>query len=459
MPSRRSTRTASTQASRVGPTLASGARNVRPAASASLAEAADRTYRAPAHSKSAKRQSAQGRIGLALAGGGPLGAIYELGALAALAESLEGLDFTDLHVYVGVSSGGFIAAGLANGYTPIEMFRMFIESDAIHEPFDPAVLMRPAFREYLKRAASVPPLLAKSLGYYLSNPIGHGFFASFQRLSQALPTGIFNNAGIGAWLERLFARPGHSNDFRRLGHKLYLVATDLDSGATVEFGAPGFDHVPISQAVLASAALPGLFPPVEIDGRYYVDGALKKTLHASVALKEHARLVLCINPLVPFDASSRTHTHRSSVIEGGLPLVLSQTFRAIIHSRMQVGMGKYDTEFPRADVVLFEPKRNDADMFFTNIFSYSSRKRVCEHAYQKTRAELWQRRHALGPVLGRHGVRLDLDRVRDPGLSLVRSEAEPKPRGGTSAMRVTASLTDCLDDLDRWVKIAALKSA
>lgn len=48
-------------------------------------------------------------------------------------------------------------------------------------------------------------------------------------------------------------------------------------GAIYELGAPGFDHVPISQAVLASTALPGLFPPVEIDGRFYVDGALKKT--------------------------------------------------------------------------------------------------------------------------------------------------------------------------------------
>jgi len=168
---------------------------------------------------------------------------------------------------------------------------------------------------------------------------------------------------------------------------------------------------------------------------------------------------LCINPLVPFDASSSSHPHRSSVIEGGLPLVLSQTFRAIIHSRMQVGMGKYDTEFPHADVVLFEPNRNDADMFFTNIFSYSSRKRLCEHAYQKTRAELWQRRHELAPVLGRHGVRLDLDLVRDPALSLVRSPAKPKPKRGTAAMRAASALAHCLDDLDRWVKVAALKTA
>ena len=53
------------------------------------------------------------RIGLALAGGGPLGAIYEIGALCALDEALVGLELTQLSGYVGVSAGGFVAAGLA----------------------------------------------------------------------------------------------------------------------------------------------------------------------------------------------------------------------------------------------------------------------------------------------------------------------------------------------------------
>ena len=65
------------------------------------------------------------RIGLALAGGGPLGAIYELGALCALDEALEGLDLNDCEHYVGVSAGGFIAAGLANGMRPRELCAAF----------------------------------------------------------------------------------------------------------------------------------------------------------------------------------------------------------------------------------------------------------------------------------------------------------------------------------------------
>ena len=56
--------------------------------------------------------------GIALAGGGPLGAIWEIGALVALDEALVGIDFADCDVYVGVSSGSFVAAGLANGISP-----------------------------------------------------------------------------------------------------------------------------------------------------------------------------------------------------------------------------------------------------------------------------------------------------------------------------------------------------
>ena len=217
---------------------------------------------------------------------------------------------------------------------------------------------------------------------------------SLATLSHAVPTGMFDNRSIDRFLHRLFAAPGRTNDFRRLGRKLFLVATNLDTGASVTFGAPGRDDVPISKAIEASAALPGLFPPVRIGNEYFVDGALNKTLHASVALDEGIDLLLCVNPLVPFDASGATRNGRITVDKlshGGLPVVLSQTFRAIIHSRMKVGMDKYRRQYPDADVLLFEPDREDADMFFASIFSYSQRKRLCAAAYQKTRRNLAER--------------------------------------------------------------------
>lgn len=422
-----------------------------------MAAHADRRKRAAARG-GARRAEAKPRIGLALAGGGPLGAVYELGTLAALAESLEGIDFNALDVYVGVSAGGFIAAGLANGVTPGEMCRMFVESDAHERPFDPAVLLRPALREYLRRAAALPPVLLDVAWSYLSNPLGQGLMAPLARLGRTIPTGIFDNQAIHRFLARAFAEPGRTNDFRKLAHELYLIATDLDSGRSVQFGTPGRDDIPISLAVQASAALPGLFPPVEIGAHHYVDGALKKTLHASVALDRGVRLLLGINPLVPYDA----HLPRpgggrpEKLVEGGLPAVLAQTFRSIIHSRMQVGMQRYESEYPGADIVLFEPNRNDAEMFFTNIFSYASRRRLAEHAYQKTRKELLERRHALAPVLARHGIGIRFDVLTDPDRHLVRRHARRRAPLGIKA--AADRLTHCLDDLARWVELAPAAS-
>ena len=173
---------------------------------------------------------------------------------------------------------------------------------------------------------------------------------SLATLSHAVPTGhVRQPVDRPLSCSSLFAAPGRTNDFRQLGRKLFLVATNLDTGASVTFGAPGRDHVPISKAIEASAALPGLFPPVQIGGEYFVDGALNKTLHASVALDEGVDLLLCVNPLVPFDASGAARSGRLTVDKlshGGLPLVLSQTFRAIIHSRMKVGMEKYRRQYP-----------------------------------------------------------------------------------------------------------------
>jgi predicted acylesterase/phospholipase RssA len=394
-------------------------------------------------------------MGLALAGGGPLGAVYEIGVLMALSEALDGLDLNEFDAYVGVSAGSFIAAGLANGLSPAYLYRMFIDSDSAEVPFEPEMLLKPAIGEYAQRAASVPSLLLESLREYLRNPVQRDFLASFQRLSRAIPTGVFNNAGIDDFLTRLFSLPGLSNDFRRIRKPLFLVATDLDSGTSIAFGTKGFDHVPISTAIQASAALPGLYPPVQVDGHWYVDGALKKTLHASVALKAGARLVFCINPLVPFDAklaSHERHLKQRKLVDGGLPVVLAQTFRAIIHSRMKTSLAKYDIEYKDADVILFEPGRDDADMFFTNVFSYADRKRLSEQAYRKTREELLRRHDELGPKLARHGVRINLGVLTDPHRSLARRMGQLKRRRARNMGLTALRLSDTLDDLARAVR-------
>ncbi len=277
-----------------------------------------------------------------------------------------------------------------------------------------------------------------------------------------MPTGIFDNSAIHEFLTRLFSAPGRSNDFRALRHKLFIVATDLDSGRSVSFGTPGWDDIPIAEAVLASAALPGLFPPVEIRGRHYVDGALMMSLNASLALKEGAKLLLCVNPLVPFDADAaakRESEPRTPLVEGGLPLVLAQTFRSVIYSRMHTGVRRYRREFPDANVVMFEPAREDAEFFFADLFSYAHRKQLAEHAYQRTRAELRRRYRELRPILARHGVAIDDEVLADSRRTLAgacRGREAHRIRHGAGPLRqLDHALTRLAGSLDE----RALRSA
>ena len=113
-----------------------------------------------------RRPPAHPRIALALAGGGPLGAIYEIGALCALSESLQGLDFNDLDHYVGVSAGGFIAAGPQREAAALLQRSAFDEPDASQLP-----LVEKALAGELDPAARVVTILCDRAERYYSTKL------------------------------------------------------------------------------------------------------------------------------------------------------------------------------------------------------------------------------------------------------------------------------------------------
>jgi len=351
-------------------------------------------------------------IGLALAGGGPEGAVWEIGALRALDEAIEGIDLNRVHTYVGVSAGAFVSACLANRLTPAQLVRSVVATDPGAHPFFAGTLFTPAIGEFARRGLMTPKLLFDAVRDWMQQPHEAGLLESLTRVSRALPSGVFDNEPLRAYLAHVFGLAGRTDDFRRLGQNLVIVATDLDSGHETRFGLPPFDDVPISTAVQASTALPGLYPPVEIRGRFYVDGVLLKTLHASVALDAGCSLVVCVNPIVPVDTAEAAAVgamRHGRLVNRGLPTILSQTFRTMVHSRLNVGMAAYAPRYPGRDVVLIEPSRDDYRMFFTNIFRFSSRKHVIEHAYRSTRRQLRERADELGPIFDRHGLKLRTD--------------------------------------------------
>jgi predicted acylesterase/phospholipase RssA len=389
------------------------------------------------------------RFGLALAGGGPLGAFYEVGCLHAIEEAFDGYALTELEMYVGVSSGAMIAAGLANGFSTADMGLVFIHNDSNEMKFSPALFLVPAFREYARRLASLPGMVAGIASEYLRDP-GKNWAEAIDPMGRLLPTGICDNRPLERVMARLFSTHGRSNDFRKLVPRLYVVATELNTGHSVRFGEPGYEHVPISRAIQASTALPGLYPPVAIDGHMYADGALLRTMNASVLLEAGADFVICVNPLVAFDASSAPRPAHGyppdehDLTHGGLPTVLSQTFRALIQSRMQAGMKGYKQRFPGADVLLFEPDRGDEALFFQNMFRYADRRRLAEHAYQRTRRDLLRQAPGLQRLLARHGITLRVDVLQDPKRTFVRAVQERKRR----QLPVTGALHRALDRLE-----------
>jgi predicted acylesterase/phospholipase RssA len=400
---------------------------------------------------SARTRGSGGRIGLAIAGGGPIGGMYELGALRAMDEALDGLDPTRLDCYVGVSSGAFLAAGLANRMSTAEICRIFITGTSDDAEFRPETFLRPNVAEYLQRAARLPQLYAEWGRRLMRNPRKAVRWSDLvMRFGGLVPTGLFDNVGVEVFLRDVFNRRGRSNDFRELEADLFVVAVDLDSGEAVRFGEAGWDNVPISQAVQASSALPGLYPPVEINGRHFLDGALRRTMHASTVLERGIDLMIGINPLVPFDATrtgpQADEAEQVGLASGGLPAVLSQTLRTLLQSRMQIGMEKYPHQFPNIDQLVFEPNANDSELFFTNLFSFSSRHRVCQLAYRNTLADLRLRADVLRPMLAAHGIRLRDDIINDRHRSILDGLDVP-PR----MTETTARLRRALDDVDQVI--------
>ena len=171
-------------------------------------------------------------------------------------------------------------------------------------------------------------------------------------------------------------------------------------------------------------------------------------MHASVILDHGIDLMIGLNPFVPFNAKSENNVASSSKLaDGGLPMVLSQTFRTLLQSRMQVGLAKYAQQYPETDQLVLEPNEDDAEMFFTSVFSYSTRHSVCEHAFHNTLRDLKQRANELTPMLAKHGLRLKQEVLDDPDVSLL-DGIKPIFR----RTQATAELWHNLNDIEHLLK-------
>jgi len=384
------------------------------------------------------------KTGLALAGGGPLGGFYELGAICALKDCVSALNLNNLDVYVGVSSGSFLVSALANGISTEEIADIFAFNKKTETPFNPDNFLRPAYKLFLKKATDVPFVAFDALMLWMRNPLHTSIVDILEKFGSVLPNGAFNNASLEKFIRSVLSAKHSSNDFRKLKRKLYIVACEIDTGKIATFSTDENSDVPISKAVQASSALPGLYAPVNIKGKFYVDGALRRTMNASAALEQDVQLLFAVNPIVPFE-SEQIHDEKSKLLKAGLPMILSQTFRSIVQSRLKSGLEKYTTHYPKADIILIEPNNDDEMLFNTNLFSYSRRDKLCEYAYQQTRKQIQEKFDDIQSILKRHKFSINEENLFNESRTL--TDFLEQQKHGHS--RVKRRLDETLNKLQR----------
>lgn len=346
------------------------------------------------------------KLALVCAGGGVTGAVYEIGCLRALEELLD-RSMLDFDSYVGVSGGAFVASLLASGVSPRELYDA-VTADTGHPLGIPeAPLFRLGWPDFLRSGKKAPRVLREALAGLLKGDRRSLSDAALS-LFEVLPAGLLDNSGVREWIARVYRERGLRDRFDELRKELFVVGVDLDSGEATAFGEPGHREVPVSLAVQASTALPGLYRPVRIGRRDYVDGGVKKTAHINLAIAHGADLVVCINPIVPILNNPGGPLH-GRLSEKGVTYVLDQVFRIMLHGRMEYGLERYEREHPEVDILLIEPTRDDMRMFSYNIMRYGARRIVAEHGYRSALASLRAHRLPHTRMLRRHGIRM-----RDP---------------------------------------------
>ena len=210
-------------------------------------------------------------IGLVMGGGGALG-FSEIGALEWLEEHHIPID-----VIAGTSMGSILAALYSTGHTPADM-KKILTGDNVNHVFrigsDYAAL------NYRRREDNRE--IPSGLGVGLK----HGV---------SLRNSLLTDTGLNELLDREFLRYNDQTDFNNLPIPFRCQATDLNDAKTVTFARGS-----LQDAVRASASIPGVFRPFELNGHEYVDGAILQNLPVADAKAMNANVIIALSlPLSP----------------------------------------------------------------------------------------------------------------------------------------------------------------
>jgi NTE family protein len=414
-------------------------------------------------------QAGKEKTALVLAGGGLTGVVYEIGALRAIDDLLVDRTVNDFDIYVGTSAGALVAAGLANGLGPENMLDAFEGGHPEIRPIEPQNIFAFNTREFLRRSLRLPATLWHAGSHYVRHMDDMTLFDVIWSLSESLPSGLYDGLALERYVRQVLSKPARNNNFEDLDRDLYIIATDLDTGERAVFGRGEMGDVPISLAVAASSAVPLLYKPVRIGDTEYVDGGLRGTASLDLAIEHGATLVLCINPLVPYDNYGRDSIpflgpDGGYLSEKGVPAIASQVTRINTHSGLHYHIKQLRRLHPEVDIILIEPRCDDYQMFFYNVMRYSARLTIARHGFESVTIDLAEDYQRYKEILARHGIPLsrrlviaEMAEIQESGYDpkVIRRILAERPaacsRGGwgTPVCRLTRALATLELALDR----------
>lgn len=309
------------------------------------------------------------RRGVVCGAGGVLGFAWTVGALLALREA-EGFEPGSADVLLGTSAGSVMAAFLGAGVPLDTIYRHQLGVPAEGKPvidYDSAV----------DSGGPLPPrpeLRMGSRGLALRAALHPWRYPPAAALSSLLPRGRGSMAPIGRMVEG-FVPAGEWAPHPAT----WIVAMDYDTGKRVPFGRPGSPPAGLSEAVMASCAIPGWYAPVSVGGRRYVDGGTCSA--TSVDLLAHRGLdeVIVLAPMASFEYDMPT----------SMPARIERTIRRATSRRLL-----HEVEKVRrggTEVTILAPGRKDLLAIGSNLMDPRRRERVLETSLRTTAAALAER--------------------------------------------------------------------
>lgn len=340
--------------------------------------------------------------------------MYEIGALRAINDLLLDRTVNDIDIFIGTSAGAIIASSLANGVSPEEMMQANAGFNPDIPPIERKDLFNLSRNELLNRLIRLPKTVLGAWSHYLRNLNDMSFFDLLWSLLEALPSGFYDGLALERYLRETLLANQKSNRFDELEKELYIIATDLDTGERAVFGR-GYTGAAISLAVAGSSALPVIYKPVRIGDREYVDGGLRGNASLDLAIEHGAKLVICINPLVPFDNSQHNvpllGPNGDHLSDKGLQAIANQVTRINLHSGLHYHIKQLRRSHPDVDIILIEPRPDDRQMFFYNVMRYSARLIIARHGFESVTVDLTEDYSRYKAILERHGIPISRRRV------------------------------------------------